>query len=223
MTVRPARHAGTPITMGYDTAEAAHPSKAKQSPARLARIERAHANRQADLHVVIEDVGKERNVSSVMRTCEAVGVGRVHVICTDGARQSVSPRISKGAEQWLEVDYYDEPGTCLALLASAGVALYCTGLDARAKSFRDIDYTRPCAIVLGNEIGGASSTHLELADEVIMIPMMGLVQSLNVGAAAAVVLYEAQRQRAAVGMYADFGLSPVKGGLAYDPRGAVRD
>jgi tRNA (guanosine-2'-O-)-methyltransferase len=180
------------------------------------------ANRQTDLHVVIEDVGKERNVSSIMRTCEAVGVGRVHVICTDGAEQAVSPTISKGAEQWLEVDYYDEPGTCLARLALAGVALYCTGLDARARSFRDIDYIRPCAIVLGNEVGGVSATHLELADEVIMIPIMGLVQSLNVGAAAAVVLYEAQRQRAEAGMYVDAGLSPVKGGLAHDPHGAVR-
>lgn len=203
--------------MTSDLDNSPRPSTRRQSPSRMARIQRAIANRQSDLHVVIEDVGKERNVSSIMRTCEAVGVGRLHVICTDGAEREVSPRVSKGAERWLDVDYYDEPGTCLARLALSGVALYCTGLDARARSFRDVDYTRPCAIVLGNEMGGVSATHLELADEVIMIPMMGLVQSLNVGAAAAVVLYEAQRQRAEAGMYVDAGLSPARRGHAHEP------
>jgi len=168
-----------------------------------ARVERAEANRQHDLHVVIEDLYNERNASSILRTADAVGVGTVHVVRTDDLRLELVARVSKGAERWVAVEFYEEPGTCIARLREAGLAIYCTALAERAVDFRAADYTRPCAIVFGNEAEGASATCAAMADELIMIPMMGMTQSLNVNAAAAVVLYEAQRQRSDAGMYAD--------------------
>ena len=71
---------------------------------------------------------------------------------------------------------------------------HCSAVIPEAVDFRSVDYTRPCAIAVGNETEGAWLL-AALADEVIMIPMMGLTESLT-GAAAAVILYEAQRQRA---------------------------
>lgn len=170
------------------------------------RTRRALANRQADLHVIVEDLHKDANVSGILRTAEAVGVVTVHVIRTDGMSQTVLPRVSRGAERWLQIETHAEPGTCIARLRAQGVAVYCSSVAAGALDFRSVDYTRPCAIAVGNETGGASGSLAALADELIMIPMMGLIESLNVGAAAAAILYEAQRQRATKGMYETTGL-----------------
>ena len=59
----------------------------------------------------------------------------------------------------------------------------------------DLDLTEKTAVVLGNEHRGVSEEAAEAADETFMIPMFGMVQSLNVSVASAVILYEALRQR----------------------------
>jgi tRNA (guanosine-2'-O-)-methyltransferase len=77
-----------------------------------------------------------------------------------------------------------------------------TGFGPGAVALCDWDFTRPTAVVLGNEHSGVSP---ELAVHVageLYIPMRGMVQSLNVSVAAAIILHEAQRQRVAAGMYA---------------------
>ena len=74
-------------------------------------------------------------------------------------------------------------------------------LSDTAIDYRDVDYTRPIALVLGTELFGVSDTTLSYVDQQISIPMMGVTQSLNVSVACAIVLYEAQRQRQQAGMY----------------------
>ncbi|MBD3175498.1 MAG: hypothetical protein GF320_09965, partial [Armatimonadia bacterium] len=58
------------------------------------RIERARANRQPDLHVIVEDPRKDSNVSAVVRSAEALGVAKLHVIKSDGLGQSLSPKVT---------------------------------------------------------------------------------------------------------------------------------
>jgi tRNA (guanosine-2'-O-)-methyltransferase len=70
-----------------------------------------------------------------------------------------------------------------------------------AKDFREVDYTQPTAILLGAEKVGVSPEAASRVDGFILIPMVGAVASLNVSVAAALILYEAQRQRAAAGLY----------------------
>ena len=70
-----------------------------------------------------------------------------------------------------------------------------------AVDFREIDYTRPTCILMGQEKTGITQEALALADQDIIIPMIGMVQSLNVSVASALILYEAQRQRQNAGMY----------------------
>jgi tRNA (guanosine-2'-O-)-methyltransferase len=74
-------------------------------------------------------------------------------------------------------------------------------LSAKAVDFREIDYTRPTCILMGQEKTGITQEALDLADQDIIIPMIGMVQSLNVSVASALILYEAQRQRQNAGMY----------------------
>ena len=76
-----------------------------------------------------------------------------------------------------------------------------THLSDNAVDFREIDYTRPTCILMGQEKTGITQEALALADQDIIIPMIGMVQSLNVSVASALILYEAQRQRQNAGMY----------------------
>ena len=74
-------------------------------------------------------------------------------------------------------------------------------LSEQAVDFRQVDYTEPCVIIMGTEKLGISEEVAEIADEHIVVPMLGLGQSLNVSVATAVILYEAQRQRWEKGCY----------------------
>jgi len=81
-------------------------------------------------------------------------------------------------------------------------------LSVEAVDYRSIDYRQPTCIIVGNERHGVSKQAAELADEHIIIPMLGMVRSLNVSVAAAIILFEAQRQRWEAGHYRHPRLEP---------------
>jgi tRNA (guanosine-2'-O-)-methyltransferase len=74
--------------------------------------------------------------------------------------------------------------------------------------FREVDYARPTAILVGAELYGVSEEALEAADRTVRIPMVGMARSLNVSVATALLLYEAYRQRERAGMYERSRLDP---------------
>jgi len=76
-----------------------------------------------------------------------------------------------------------------------------TELSEESLDFREVDYTRPTLLLFGNEKEGVTPEVSALATRRIVIPMHGMVQSLNVSVAAALILYEAERQRKAAGFY----------------------
>ncbi len=82
-----------------------------------------------------------------------------------------------------------------------GFKIYASALTDNSKNLYDLDLSKKCAIVLGNEHRGVSEEAAVKADEIFLIPMFGMVQSLNVSVAGAVILYEALRQRQKNGMY----------------------
>lgn len=108
---------------------------------------------------------------------------------------------SAGSEKWVPVHTHPSIKAACAYLRARGFRLYATALRPEAVDFRALDYTQPTAFILGAEYFGISEEALAEADMLIRIPMYGMVQSLNVSVAAAVLLYEAQRQRAAAGFY----------------------
>lgn len=170
------------------------------TPERKTRIYEVAARRQPDLTVFMERVHKPHNVAAVLRTCDAVGVMRAHAVPgSEGI-----PRLnhtSQGAQRWIElIRHRDTPGG-LNLLREQGFRIYAAHFSDQAIDFRQPDYTRPSAIVMGTEKFGVSEQALERVDQEIIIPMAGMAQSLNVSVATALILYEAQRQRQAAGMY----------------------
>ncbi|AIM24196.1 tRNA (guanosine(18)-2'-O)-methyltransferase TrmH [Serratia ureilytica] len=170
------------------------------SPERYARICEMLATRQPDLTVCLEQVHKPHNVSAIIRTADAVGVHQVHAVWpTTRMRTLVSS--AAGSNSWVSVKTHPTIGDAVSHLKAQGMQILATNLSARAVDFREVDYTRPTCVLLGQEKTGITEEALALADQDIVIPMIGMVQSLNVSVASALILYEAQRQRQNAGLY----------------------
>lgn len=169
------------------------------SPERYQRIRDVLARRQTDLTVCLENVHKPHNVSAVVRTCDAVGIHRVHTVWEE--QYQFRRGTAMGSQNWVRQTNHDTIDDAMATLKGQGMQVLVTHLSDSAVDFRDVDYTKPTAILFGQEKYGATDQAKALADQDIVIPMMGMVQSLNVSVAAALVLYEAQRQRTIAGMY----------------------
>lgn len=167
---------------------------------RRQRISDVLSKRQPDLTVLAEEVHKPHNLSAVIRSCDAVGIGTVHAVRPTGGVATFSAT-SASADKWVELVVHDGIASAVAALKTRGMRVYAAHLSQQAVDYRAVDYTQPCALLLGNEKAGVSSEAAALADEHVIIPMLGMVQSLNVSVAAAVILFEAQRQRLAAGMY----------------------
>ncbi len=168
---------------------------------RLAKIERVVRARQHSLRVVMENIHDPHNVSAIFRSCDAVGVPRVSLLYTIEEFPKISKTSSSSANKWIEKEKFDNTRQCFDSLRKEGFKIYATLLDEKAESIYDVDFTEKIAIVMGNEHRGVSEEAAKLADKTIYIPMRGMIQSLNVSVATAVILYEAQRQRALKGMY----------------------
>lgn len=158
------------------------------------------ATRQPDLTVCLEQVHKPHNVSAIIRTADAVGVHQVHAVWpTTRMRTLVSS--AAGSNSWVSVKTHPTIGDAVGHLKAQGMQILATNLSARAVDFREVDYTRPTCVLLGQEKTGITEEALALADQDIVIPMIGMVQSLNVSVASALILYEAQRQRQNASLY----------------------
>jgi tRNA (guanosine-2'-O-)-methyltransferase len=170
------------------------------TPDRLQRINSMLDQRQPDLTVCMEGVHKSHNLAAVVRTADAIGVSDVHAVWKNETMR-LSGGSAAGSQNWIDVHNYTNTEDAINELKNQGMQVLVTNLSDSAVDFREIDYTKPTAIILGQEKFGASEKALAMADQDIIIPMVGMVQSLNVSVACSVVLYEAQRQRQAAGMY----------------------
>jgi len=170
------------------------------TPERLERINTMLDKRQPDLTVCMEGLHKSHNLAAVVRTCDAIGISDVHAVWKSEEAE-VRGGSAAGSQNWIDVHNYHKTTDAIAALKAQGMQVLVTNLSDTAVNFTEIDYTKPTAIILGQEKFGTSEEALALADHHIVIPMVGMVQSLNVSVACSVVLYEAQRQRQVAGMY----------------------
>ena len=178
------------------------------TPERIERVERVLSQRQADLRVVLEGVTIAHNASAVIRTCDAAGILYLDLIAPNPELLRFNEAISTRADKWLEIAVHPAPEECLEPLKRAGFEIVATHLQRDAVPYTDIDFAKPVALVFGSEAEGISDACLAYADKVVRIPMLGMVQSLNLSVSVAVMLYEALRQRAAKG-YADKSRLPA--------------
>jgi TrmH family RNA methyltransferase len=150
---------------------------------------------EASLVVVLADVRDPGNAGTLLRSAAAAGADAV-VFCA-GAVDALHPRTVRAAagSLWrLPLIRNISAEVCARQLRSRGLAM--VGADARAgASIYDVDLTHPSAIVLGNESWGMGGEVRLQLDEVVSIPLQGGVESLNVGVAGSLILFESARQR----------------------------
>ncbi|TDG15048.1 tRNA (guanosine(18)-2'-O)-methyltransferase TrmH [Seongchinamella unica] len=170
------------------------------TPERIARLRAVLDKRQPDLTVLTDFVHKQRNLSAIVRNCDAVGIQTLHAVIGDEDYKAFRGT-AMGSHSWVDVKRHREPLAVLDVLKSSGYQILAAHLDEHTVDYRAVDYTRPSAILLGAERRGVSDVALTRVDHCIAIPMVGMVESFNVAVAAGIILAEAQRQRAAADMY----------------------
>ncbi len=173
------------------------------SERRLERMRSVLQRRQRDLQVFLDDLFSSQNYSAIIRTCDSVGVMNLFYAVHQDEAFAIHKTITQGSHRWIERRRipYAERAEFLKERQREGFQVLATRLEADSVDFRSVDFTRPTILVVGNEKEGISDEVAAVADANIVIPMMGMAQSLNVSVATAVILYEAQRQREAAGMY----------------------
>lgn len=146
------------------------------------------------LVLILESVEKPGNLGAILRTADAAGLDAV-IICdtkTDFYNPNVI-RSSVGCLFTTQVAAATSEET-LSWLRENNIIPYSTYLKA-SRPYHTVDFTGPCAIVMGTEATGLSDTWTGESQNPIIIPMRGHVDSMNVSTAAAVIIFEALRQR----------------------------
>ena len=174
---------------------------------RYRRLRSVLERRQPDLTVLMEQVHKPHNLSAILRNCDAAGVLEAHAVPPRGGLE-VHHDTSGGTKKWIHVHRHEDVDAAVADLHAQGLTVLAAHPGEGAVDFRTVDFTRPTCLMMGAELHGVSDRGLELADGTVVIPMEGMVRSLNVSVATALLLYEAHRQRTAAGLYQESRLEP---------------
>ncbi|WP_439135858.1 tRNA (guanosine(18)-2'-O)-methyltransferase TrmH [Pseudomaricurvus sp.] len=170
------------------------------TPERFETICNVLSQRQPDLTVITDEVHKGRNLSAIVRTCDAVGIPEFH--CVEPRKGYRAFRgTALGSHKWVDTVLHDNVASGIDKLKQKGFKIVAAHLSDTAVDFRDVDYTVPTALLMGTEKEGVSAEALALVDEEVTIPMMGMVESFNVSVACAIILTEVQRQRQSAGLY----------------------
>ncbi len=156
-------------------------------------LERALRHRTRSLVVVLHGVHDPHNQAAVMRSCEALGVQEIEIVAEAGEPFRPSGRVTQNAHRWLDLASRADFATAAAGLRRRGLRLMAA--DPGGTPLAEVDFTRPTALVFGNESRGLPSAVQAACDGSFSIPMYGLSQSLNVSVAAGVVLHQAIEQR----------------------------
>ncbi|MDQ1523106.1 MAG: rRNA (guanosine2251-2-O)-methyltransferase [Pyrinomonadaceae bacterium] len=147
------------------------------------------------LAVVLDGVEDPRNLGAIIRTAECAGVHGLFVPerRAAGLTETVA-KAAAGALEYLPVARATNITRLVEEFKARGI--WTIGTDAEANiAYTDWDWTQPCALLLGGEGAGLRRLVRERCDALVRIPLHGRIPSLNVSVAAAVVLYEAVRQR----------------------------
>lgn len=146
------------------------------------------------LLLILESVEKPGNLGAILRTADAAGVDAV-IIC-DPQTDFYNPNVIRSSIGCIFTTQTASSSSKDAIewLGKRNISIYCTYLKA-SQPYHLIDYVKPSAIVLGTESTGLSDIWVNASSANIIIPMQGSIDSMNVSTAAAVVVFEARRQR----------------------------
>ncbi len=167
------------------------------------RFKEVIAKRQLDLTVVLENVHDPHNIGAVMRSCDSVGVGEIYILNSEKKPKDklFGLNSSSGSFKWIKIHYYEDVQECFEAVKQKYDLVIGTHLAEDSQELYDLDLSGSVALVFGNEHAGMTDECLNHIDVNMIIPQVGMVQSLNISVACAVTLYESLRQRKKKGKY----------------------
>ncbi len=145
--------------------------------------------------LILDTIQDTHNLGAIFRTAEAAGIDGI--ILTENNSAPINDTVEKtsaGALSYLKIAKVTNLANAIRTLKDNGIWVIGTSLEAQ-KSYDEIDYKAPVAIVIGNEEKGIRPLTAKLCDELVKVPMLGKIQSLNVSVATGIMLYEVLRQR----------------------------
>jgi tRNA (guanosine-2'-O-)-methyltransferase len=185
--------------------------KPKSKPTLRARADRVKDFRCKNLIAVIENPDDIRNIGTIIRNVNALGVEKAYVITNskllpdeweEMRTKTKLSAISASAIKWSFVRTFKDTKSCLDHLEKNGFVSVVTSPHMKGRKnavLHEHDYTpyKKLAVWFGNEGAGISKTAVERSDLCINIPMYGIIESLNLGTSSGIVLYEITKQRRA--------------------------
>lgn len=148
--------------------------------------------------VVLDGVTDVRNFGAIARTCECAGVDAIVVPLKGGAAlNGDAVKTSAGALLKIPVCREQNIVNALKFIGSSGIKVV-AATEKASQNYTEASMSEPLAIVMGAEDEGVSPEILRLCDNMVKIPMLGTIDSLNVSVAAGVLIYEAVRQRGVI-------------------------
>jgi len=148
--------------------------------------------------VVLDGITDVRNFGAIARTCECAGVDAIVVPLKGGAAlNGDAVKTSSGALLKIPVCREHNLTDAIKYIASSGIKIV-AATEKATQNYTEASMSEPLAIVMGSEDEGVSPENLRICDDMVRIPMLGTIDSLNVSVAAGVLIYEAVRQRGVI-------------------------
>lgn len=157
------------------------------SAARRAKMLAVASAKTDRLRLVLQDVDDPHNVSACIRSAEAFGLVNIHIINAKGRFKVTSP--ARGAKRWVYVHKHSSVEECAQLLKASGFVLAAAIPRSDAVALEDLPCQHPVALLFGNEHLGLASAWEPWLDSYYTVPMVGMVESLNVSVSAAISMY----------------------------------
>ncbi len=156
------------------------------------QLEQVKKSRQ-EMYIVLDNVLDTYNIGSVFRLADAVGAKKI-LLCR-GSETPPNSRIQKasiGTWQWVEWEYFPETTDAIKSLKIKvpNIKINSVELDKKAIDYTKADYKLPIALVVGHESDGISQEVMDMSDEIVQLPQLGINKSLNVMVSLGIVLYE---------------------------------
>ncbi len=152
-------------------------------------------SKQIPLYLVLDNLRSSFNVGSIFRTAECFGVSKL-ILCGYTANPQ-NPKVQKtamGTDKFVKWEQFSSTTQAIKILKDKNIKIYAVETTSNAKNIAEIEFTKSCALILGNEALGISKEILKMVDEIVNIPISGWKNSLNVGVTAAICCYEVSRQ-----------------------------
>lgn len=157
-------------------------------------LERAKAKDEPPFIIIADGIEDTHNLGAIIRSAECAGAHGVIIPQRHSAQvnQTVS-KTSAGAIEHIPIARVKNIAQEIKKLQEKGLWVY--GLEAGGKAWSTCDFTVPTALVIGSEGKGISRLVTEYCDEIVSLPLLGFITSLNASVAGGIVMYEVIRQR----------------------------